>query len=75
MPSTGNPHATSGTTPAQDGERARRSAARRGGDAALRRAAWRIRRRAVDMVAIEGFGYLGQALSAAEAVRVPAPVW
>jgi transketolase len=35
-------------------------------DEALRRAAWRIRRRAVDMVAIEGYGYLGQALSAAE---------
>ncbi|WP_073458955.1 transketolase [Pseudonocardia thermophila] len=32
----------------------------------MRRAAWRIRRRAVDMVAREGFGYLGQALSAAE---------
>ncbi|SEP14174.1 1-deoxy-D-xylulose-5-phosphate synthase N-terminal domain-containing protein [Amycolatopsis saalfeldensis] len=35
-------------------------------DEALRRAAWRIRRRAVDMVAIEGYGYLGQALSSAE---------
>lgn len=32
----------------------------------IRRAAWRIRRRALDMVAREGFGYLGQALSAAE---------
>jgi transketolase len=37
---------------------------------ALRRAAWRIRQRAVDMVAIEGFGYLGQALSAAELAAV-----
>ncbi|WP_245839722.1 transketolase [Mycobacterium aquaticum] len=36
----------------------------------LRRAAWRIRRRAVDMVAIEGFGYLGQALSVAELAAV-----
>jgi transketolase len=41
-----------------------------GDDEALRRAAWRIRRRAVDMVAIEGFGYLGQALSAAELAAV-----
>ncbi len=32
----------------------------------VRRAAWRIRRRALDMIAREGFGYLGQALSAAE---------
>jgi transketolase len=39
-------------------------------DVALRRAAWRIRRRAVEMVAIEGFGYLGQALSAAELTAV-----
>jgi transketolase len=39
-------------------------------DLALRSAAWRIRRRAVDMVAIEGFGYLGQALSAAELAAV-----
>jgi transketolase len=39
-------------------------------DVLLRRAAWRIRRRAVDMVAIEGFGYLGQALSAAELAAV-----
>jgi transketolase len=39
-------------------------------DVALRRAAWRIRRRAIEMVAIEGFGYLGQALSAAELTAV-----
>jgi transketolase len=38
--------------------------------ARLRRFAWRIRRRAVDMVAKEGFGYLGQALSSAEIAAV-----
>jgi transketolase len=37
---------------------------------ALRSAAWRIRQRAVEMVALEGFGYLGQALSAAELAAV-----
>src|ERR1700675_842769 len=41
-----------------------------GDDDALRRAAWRIRQRAVEMVAIEGFGYLGQALSSAELAAV-----
>ena len=40
------------------------------GERALRQAAWRIRRRAVDMVALEGFGYLGQALSSAELAAV-----
>lgn len=38
--------------------------------AELRRAAWRIRRRALDMVALQGFGYLGQALSSAELFAV-----
>ena len=39
-------------------------------DEELRRVAWRIRRRALEMVAREGFGYLGQALSAAEIFAV-----
>jgi len=43
---------------------------RQGDDEDLRRAAWRIRQRAVEMVAIEGFGYLGQALSSAELAAV-----
>jgi transketolase len=38
--------------------------------AALRRLATRIRIRATDMVAIQGFGYLGQALSSAEIFAV-----
>jgi transketolase len=38
--------------------------------AALRRLAARIRIRATDMVAIQGFGYLGQALSSAEIFAV-----
>jgi len=36
------------------------------GEEDLRRFAWRIRSRALEMIAPEGFGYLGQALSAAE---------
>jgi transketolase len=39
-------------------------------EADLRRAAWRIRQRALTMVAKQGFGYLGQALSAAEIAAV-----
>ncbi len=36
----------------------------------LRRLATRIRMRATDMVAIQGFGYLGQAMSSAEIFAV-----
>lgn len=39
-------------------------------DEELRRTAWRIRRHALEMVAKEGFGYLGQALSSAEIAAV-----
>ncbi|MFD9741652.1 transketolase [Umezawaea sp. NPDC059074] len=43
---------------------------RRRSDEDLRRMAWRVRRHALDMVAKEGFGYLGQALSSAEIAAV-----
>jgi transketolase len=56
-----------GPATAQTGAMAGAGAA---GERALRQAAWRIRRRAVDMVALEGFGYLGQALSSAELAAV-----